>query len=581
MRFVSIFFGLLSALVGLLVTIVGAAAAFWLVGPDNTVDTGEQQLASKGLAVMTAPDLLDRHGPTLHVTAKAADGRRPIFVGVGNDLDVASYLGTSQHTKVVRLAVPVKLDTQEFKGGLTPLVAPAGLDWWAAKASGNGSQSIAWPIADGRYDVVVMNADGKPGTDAKVNLGVELDGAFVTSLLVLGVGLILLVVGLLLMFRRGRRPDAPEPIASYGPAAQYAPPAYQGQGQWQGPGQGQGPGQWQGQGQGEGSSWVRRVAIVATAASVLLAATGCVAVPERNTSQSLSRPAVTIAGGQAVVKRYNEINNKANQARDEKLSETIEGDPVLGLTRAGFKISRATDASGKHKVKPFTYPKPQIGSPQFSAYPMRFVAASDVSTDKTVRLLGVWQRQSAGSPWLLTYSVYPSITMKLPSMEGLRLPAKADWGKLSTLPKTAAENLAQYFTAGVKSPKAAAFVPSPGTTSLLAGRAKSKVADVKLSYISTVADTFRVSGEPLTFFTKSGEALVFLALSEQYLQRITPGSNAYWTSGAATALSSQVKYTQGLTQDYLQQVALVIPLKGKGKIRILSVDGDLVGAGGY
>jgi hypothetical protein len=61
-----------------------------------------------------------------------------------------------------------------------------------------------------------------------------------------------------------------------------------------------------------------------TAVSVLLAATGCVAVPERNTSQLLSRSAVTVAGGQAVVKRYNEINNKANQARDEKLSETIE-----------------------------------------------------------------------------------------------------------------------------------------------------------------------------------------------------------------------------------------------------------------
>jgi hypothetical protein len=323
------------------------------------------------------------------------------------------------------------------------------------------------------------------------------------------------------------------------------------------------------------------VAVVAAAASVLLAATGCVAVPVRNTSQSLSRPAVTIADGQAVVKRYNEINNKANQARDEKLSETIEGDPVLGLTRAGFKIGRATDSAGKDKTKPFTYTKPEIGAPQFSAYPMRFVVASDVSTDKTYRHLGVWERQNAGSPWLLTYSVYPPATMKLPSMDGLRLPVKADWGKLSTLPKTAAENVAQYFTGGVKSPKAAAFVPSPGTTSLLTGRAKSKVADAKPSYISTVADTFRASGEPLTFFTKSGEALVFLALSEQYLERIAPKSSAYWTSGAVTAFSSQVKYTQGLTQDYLQQVALVIPLKGKGKIRILSVDGHLVGAGGY
>jgi hypothetical protein len=46
MRFVRIFFGLLSAMVGLLVTIVGAAAAFWLVGPDNTVDTGKIRILS-------------------------------------------------------------------------------------------------------------------------------------------------------------------------------------------------------------------------------------------------------------------------------------------------------------------------------------------------------------------------------------------------------------------------------------------------------------------------------------------------------------------------------------------------------
>lgn len=62
MRFARITLGLLLALVGVLVTLAGAVVAFWLVGPDNTVDTGEQRLASKGLAVMTAPDLLDRHG---------------------------------------------------------------------------------------------------------------------------------------------------------------------------------------------------------------------------------------------------------------------------------------------------------------------------------------------------------------------------------------------------------------------------------------------------------------------------------------------------------------------------------------
>jgi hypothetical protein len=96
-----------------------------------------------------------------------------------------------------------------------------------------------------------------------------------------------------------------------------------------------------------------------------------------------------------------------------------------------------------------------------------------------------------------------------------------------------------------------------------------------------VTDTFAPSGDPLTFITSSGDALVFLALTEQYLQRVEPGSNAYWTSGEATAFSSMVKYTQSLHQDYLHQVALVIPSKATGgEVRILSIDPQLVGAGG-
>ncbi|MDX6241395.1 MAG: hypothetical protein QOG10_6219 [Kribbellaceae bacterium] len=125
----------------------------------------------------------------------------------------------------------------------------------------------------------------------------------------------------------------------------------------------------------------------------------------------------------------------------------------------------------------------------------------------------------------MTYSVYPPASTPLPSLDELRNPAKADLSKLTVLPQAAAESLAQYFTGGLKSPKAVAFIPSPGATELLTRSAKSKVDDAKLSYISTASDTFRVSGEPLTFIAKSGEALVFLALSEQYLQRIKAGSN--------------------------------------------------------
>ena len=99
--------------------------------------------------------------------------------------------------------------------------------------------------------------------------------------------------------------------------------------------------------------------------------------------------------------------------------------------------------------------------------------------------------------------------------------------------------------------------------------------------IASVTDAFVPSGTPLAFVTSNGDALVFLSLTEQYLQRVEPGSNAYWTSGEATAFSSMVKYTQSLHQDYLHQVALVIPTKASGDpVKVLSIDPQLVGAGG-
>jgi len=327
---------------------------------------------------------------------------------------------------------------------------------------------------------------------------------------------------------------------------------------------------------------VRKTAALLASGALLLTTTSCGLLPAKNSLvASDTRPAVTLADAQAVVAKYNQLNNRANATRDAKLSETIEADPTLAQTRAGFVISRTLDAAGKDSTKPFTYTDPQIGAPEFGSYPMRFVVSSGVSGEPDSRQLGVWQRQSAGTPWLLTNSVYPSASMKLPPMEGLRTPQKADLDELYSLPTSAATNLAAYLSGGAKSPQAKYFVPSPGSAKLLEQRAKAKVADTKESYIAGVSDTFAPSGDPLTFITSSGEALVFLALTEQYLQRVEPGSNAYWTSGEATAFSSMVKYTQTLHQDYLHQVALVIPTKASGgTIRIIAMDGQLVGAGG-
>ncbi|ONI68038.1 hypothetical protein BWI15_33850 [Kribbella sp. ALI-6-A] len=625
MRFVRVTLGLPLALVGVVVTLAGAASAFWLVGPDSTVDTGEQRLTSRGLAVATAPNLLDRHGFTLHVTAASS---RPVFVGVGHDLDVSSYLGRSAYTRVVRFDLPSDFATQEMKGATGRLNPPTGLDWWLADAAGPGERSAEWETEDGAYDVVVMNADGTPGVDATVTFGVELKGLFGICLVVLGVGLILLFLGVWLLLPRRRQPGATStptqqqttPYAGAGvqyplvPQAPVSPPpvkpveAPEEERQPVAPPPVKPVGAPVGKEQPEPDEpedeptrrpepvpgippqyqapaysppRLKRVGGLLTGGMLLLTATGCVAIPQQNTSSGpVTRAAVTVADGLVAVQKYNELNNRANQARDAKLSEAIETGPTLAMTRAGYQIGRKTDEAGKDKVKPFTYTQPSIGAPQYGSYPMRFVVASGVSTSPDSKQLGVWERATAGDPWTLKYSVYPSASMKLPPLEGLRTPTKADMSKLASLPQTAAANLAAYLTGGPQSPQAALFTPSPGTDSLLNQRAKDKIADTKKPYIATAIDTFRPSGDPLTFITPNGEALVFLALTEQYLQHIEPGSNAYWTSGPPTAFSSYVKYTQTLHQDYLHQLALVIPAKGQGKIQILSLDGQLVGAGG-
>ena len=665
MRFARTALGLLLTLAGLVVTLAGAVAAFWLVGPDNTVTTGSRQFTSQGLAVITAPDLLDRHGPTLHVTAS---GDRPVFVGVGQDLDVANYLAGTAHTRLIRFDPPATYGTQEMRGRSAKLMPPGELDWWVAQAGGSGRQSVAWPIQDGRYDVVVMNADGTPAVGADVRFGVEVDRAFGICLLVLGAGILALTLGLMLTFRRRSAaapaaaptritlvPAVPAPIATapvtpafggpspFAPAAAEAAPAYRApaikpteqresittapmlmspvavaKAKAKSPAfliavgavaDDEEPGydettyiedavdpepvrlrvvepetvSLEESPEFERSDEaVRKTAALLASGALLLTTTSCGLLPAKNSEAAPeTRPAVTLADAQAVVQRYNQLNNQANQARDAKVAETIEANPTLAQTRAGYLIGRKLDAAGKDKSKPFTFTEPQIGAPEFGSYPMRFVVSSGLSTDPGSRQLGVWQRQSAGTPWLLTNTVYPLKTVKLPSMEGLRTPEQADLDALYSLPSSAATDLATYLSEGATSAKAKLFVPSPGMTTLLERRATAKVADTKETYIASVSDTFEASGEPLTFITSTGEALVFVTLTEQYLQRVEPGSNAYWTSGEATAFSSMIKYTQTLHQDYLYQAALVIPTKANGgTIRVLSIDGQLVGAGG-
>ncbi|WP_134004668.1 hypothetical protein [Kribbella sp. VKM Ac-2566] len=545
--------GVLLALVGLIVVVVGGVAAFWLIGPDDTVHSGEQSLSSKGLAIASTPELLNRHGPVLHVDVRSSKNQ-PVFVGVARDFDVSSYLKGIAHTKLVQVQFPIALSTEDEKGTAGPLAAPATLDWWVTKANGTGTQSIAWPIEDGPYDVVIMNADGKTAPDVQVDLGIEIPKAFTSALGVFAAGIILLAVGILLvLFRRGPRKPHPAQNATSPPQPVQQPASR--------------------------IAAAQRVVVVGIAFGLT---TGCSAVPPADTVTVLTRPAISEQVAAAAIKHYDEVSNAAAKRRDEKLIATVETGDVLRLSQAGYRIDRVLDKAGKGIADPTTHVKPSIGVPSYGGYPMRFVASAGMSAYKDYQVLDLWERRSAGEPWLVSHQVTPEKKVKLPPLKGLRPVTAADNEKLAASPEAAGKALAGYFNAGTKSSHAALFAPSADVTSILrtVADAKSLLKDPK-SY-RAVIDTFRLSGTPTAFMTSSGEALVFLSLTEEFQLQVGPNLSIYWAQGSPGSAFSPptTKYDSAITSTTLYQAALVVPPKG-AKIRILSTADELVEAGGY
>ncbi len=142
---------------------------------------------------------------------------KTLFIGIGPQAEVARYLGSVALANVQDLDFdPFRVTYLPVTGG-APQAPPTEQSFWAASASGVGTQTLTWKVRDGDWSVVLMNADGSRGVTADLDLGAKL-----SFLLWVGIGLLIggvLVTGgsaalVVLAARTPRSPRAPPEAAT-------------------------------------------------------------------------------------------------------------------------------------------------------------------------------------------------------------------------------------------------------------------------------------------------------------------------------------------------------------------------------
>lgn len=224
--------GSVGAVVALALLVAGATLAIAHTQRDAngffTTATEQHETSSHALTyegiqiggVDELPDWIDDRFGAVRVRATSRDGA-PLFVGVARTADVRRYLTGVAHEEVTDFDVRSGGTEMRFASGGAPRAAPTAQDFWAASASGTGTQTLDWELAEGTWSLALMNADGSRGVAADVEVGARIGFLSVVALIlgVLGV-LIGLASAAMIVLGVGRRGDV---VAAVGTAEPTAP----------------------------------------------------------------------------------------------------------------------------------------------------------------------------------------------------------------------------------------------------------------------------------------------------------------------------------------------------------------------
>jgi hypothetical protein len=160
------------------------------------ITTGTHAIATDDLDVNGVPGSFGK----IRVDVDARNGK-PVFAGIAHTRDVDAYLRGSAHATLTDVDFDPFDPTYRTAGGTATPARPADQGFWAATS--DGTKPLDWKVKGGNWSVVVMNADGSAGVDARVSAGASLPlvddvelGAWIAAAFLLALGGGLLAGGL-------------------------------------------------------------------------------------------------------------------------------------------------------------------------------------------------------------------------------------------------------------------------------------------------------------------------------------------------------------------------------------------------
>ena len=202
---------------------------------DGYFDATLERLSTATAAITTGEvDLRAHSGPpdrvlefvdfSVRIRATGIDQGSELFIGIGPEADVETYVSGVARDEIRDVDSDGDPQYRRIPGTELP-APPAEQTFWVASASGAGTQELIWEFSEGRWTVVLMNADASPGILAEATVGIR-SGALLPvaiSMLVAGALLLAVAVAIIVVAALARRGAAEAPPSHPPPSPQAAP----------------------------------------------------------------------------------------------------------------------------------------------------------------------------------------------------------------------------------------------------------------------------------------------------------------------------------------------------------------------